>query len=218
MRITHITAIHLETYLRRGTLCKKHFPNGPEGITMSKGGGCSCNSLLLLPLCLFEWWLHLIVTWQPCTLTSSGVAGYALNSWMGIYQKSGSMYSLIRKKTSREWSHSSHKKDKDKGSGSSLDGILSDEEGVDRWLPRWRRWLQMGLAPVVMGSAQTTQNGILIRNLTSLIPFDQTIQIRPCHPNESWGWLHQRDSMARLYRFIDIPMCFLLNFLLQFGQ
>ena len=33
-------------------------------------------------------------------------------------------------KSSREQSHLSHKKDEDEGSGSSLDGISSDEEGL----------------------------------------------------------------------------------------
>ena len=32
------------------TLCKKHFPNGPDGIQMRKRRGCSCNSLSLLPI------------------------------------------------------------------------------------------------------------------------------------------------------------------------
>ena len=35
-----------------------------------------------------------------------------------------------QKRSSREQSHSSHKKDKDKESGSSLEGISSNEEGL----------------------------------------------------------------------------------------
>ena len=36
------------------TLHKKHFPDSLQGIMMSKGGGCSHNSMSLLPLCLFQ--------------------------------------------------------------------------------------------------------------------------------------------------------------------
>ena len=60
-------------------LCKKHFPNGLDGIQMRKGGA---THTIVCCFCLYACSNdnYLTVTWQPYTLTSSGAMGYALDS------------------------------------------------------------------------------------------------------------------------------------------
>ena len=72
------------------------------------------------------WWpLHLNIQWG-CRVCFGFVNGYL--------SKIREHVQSHQKKSSRERSHSSHKKDEDedKESGSSLDGISSDKEGVNR--------------------------------------------------------------------------------------
>ena len=65
--------------------------------------------------------LHLNIQWG-CGICFDFVNGYLLKIREHVQSH--------QKKSFRERSHSSHKKDEDEGSGSSLDGISSDEEGL----------------------------------------------------------------------------------------
>ena len=47
----------------------------------------------------------------------------------GYFSKIREHVQSHQKRSSREWSHSSHKKDEDEELGSSLEGVSSDEEG-----------------------------------------------------------------------------------------
>ena len=56
--------------------------------------------------------------------------GICFNFVNGYLSKIREHVQSHQKKNSKERSHSSHKKDEDEGSESSLDSILSDEEGL----------------------------------------------------------------------------------------
>ena len=108
------------------TLHKKCFPDGPDGIHMRKGGAahaivchfcpyaCSNDNYAYRHLVA----IHLNIQWG-CGICFGFVNGYL--------SKIREHVQSHQKKSSREQSHSSHKKDE--GSGSSSDSILSDEEG-----------------------------------------------------------------------------------------
>ena len=111
-----------------GALCKKCFPDGLDGIQMRKGGAthaivcCFC-----LHTCLNDDYaychllaIHLNIQWG-CGICFGFVNGYL--SKIREHIKSH------QKRSSREWSCSSHKKDEGKESESSSDSISSDEEG-----------------------------------------------------------------------------------------
>ena len=61
-------------------LHKRHFPDGPQGIKMRKGGATHAIVCHFCPYACSNDDYAFIVTWQPCTLTSSGAVGYALDS------------------------------------------------------------------------------------------------------------------------------------------
>ena len=107
-------------------LCKKHFPDGLDGIQMRKGGA---TYAIVCHFCLYACLnddytyhhlaaIHLNIQWG-CRICFAFMNGY-FREHVQSHQK----------KSSRERSHSSRKKDKDEGLGSSLDGISSDEEGL----------------------------------------------------------------------------------------
>ena len=102
--------------------------DGPDGIQMRKGGAthaivchfcphaCSNNDYAYHHLAA----IHLNVQWG---------CGICFGFMNGYLSKIREHVQSHQKKSSREQSHSSHMKDEDEGSGSSSDGILSDEEG-----------------------------------------------------------------------------------------
>ena len=111
-----------------GTLCKKCFPKGLNGIKTRKGGpaqaivchfcphACSNNDYAYHHLVA----IHLNLQWG-CGLCFGLVNGYLSKIREHIQSH--------QKKTSREQSHSSRKRDEGKGSESSLEGISSNKEG-----------------------------------------------------------------------------------------
>ena len=117
----------LETSLKGGALCKKHFPEGSSGIKMIKGGAtwaivchfcphaCSNDDYAYCHLVA----IHLNIQWG-CGKCYGYVSGYL--------SKVREHVQSHQKKSSREQSHSSHKKGDGGKSDSSSDGILSDDE------------------------------------------------------------------------------------------
>ena len=117
------------------TLHKKRFPNGPDGIKMRRGGAahsivchfcpytCSNDDYTYHHLLA----MHLNIQWG---------CGICFDFMNGYLSKIREHVQSHQKKSSREQSHSSHKKDEDERSRSSLDGISSDEEGVNRQISR----------------------------------------------------------------------------------
>ena len=111
------------------TLHKKHFPNGPDDIKMRKGGAAHAIVCHFCPYtCLNDDYtyhqlaaMHLNLQWG-CRICFGFVNGYLLKIREHVQSH--------QKKSSREWSHWSCRKDEDEGSGSSLDGISSDKEGL----------------------------------------------------------------------------------------
>ena len=109
-------------------LCKKHFPEGPDGIKMRKGGAthtvvcCFCPYACVINDYAYH---HLVAT----HLNIQWDCGICFGFMNGYLSKIREHVQSHQKKSSREQSHSSHKKDEDEGSGSSSDGISSDEEG-----------------------------------------------------------------------------------------
>ena len=109
-------------------LHKKHFPNGPDGIKTKRGGATHTIVCHFCPYaCLNDDYAyrhllatHLNIQWG-CGICFDFVNGYLLKIREHVQSH--------QKKSSRERSHLSRKKDKEKGSGSSSDDILSDEEG-----------------------------------------------------------------------------------------
>ena len=136
--VTHLTMIlmldedhtHYNDAFRNifegGTLHKKCFPHGLDGIQMRKGGAthaivcCFCLHTCLNDNCAYRHLLaiHLNIQWG-CGICFRFVNGYL--------SKIKEHVQSHQKKSSREQSHSSHKKDEGDESKSSLDGILSDE-------------------------------------------------------------------------------------------
>ena len=110
------------------TLHKKHFSDGPDGIKTRRGGAAHTIVCHFCPYaCLNDDYAyqhllatHLNIQWG-CRICFDFMNGYLL-----IIREHVQSH---KKKSSREQSCLSCKKDKDKGSGSSSDGILSDEEG-----------------------------------------------------------------------------------------
>ena len=73
-----------------------------------------------------------IITWQPSTSISSGAVGCVLGMSVDTCQRSGNMFSPTTKRALGSGSHLSHRKDKGSKSELSSDGVLSDEEEVNR--------------------------------------------------------------------------------------
>ena len=136
--VTHLTMIlildedhthYSDTFrniLEEDTLHKKHFPDGPDGIMMSKGGAAHARVCCFCPYtCSNDDYayfylvaMHLNLQWG-CGICFGLVNGYLSKIWEHVQSH--------QKRSSRERSHLSHKKDEDEGSGSTF--ILSDEEG-----------------------------------------------------------------------------------------
>ena len=128
--VTHLTMIlileedhtHYSNAFRNifkgDTLYKKHFPDGPDGIKMRKGGAAHAIVCHFCPYtCSNDDYAyhHLVAThlnlqWG-CRICFGFVNGYL--------SKIREHVQSHQKKSSRERSCSSHKKDKDEGSGSS---------------------------------------------------------------------------------------------------
>ena len=110
-----------------GALCKKQFPKGSDGIKTKKGGPARAIMCHFCP--------H---TCSNDDYTYHHLAAIHLNIQWGCGTCHGYMsryLSKIRehvqshlKKSSREWSHSSHKKSGSGQSDSSFDGVSSDED------------------------------------------------------------------------------------------
>ena len=110
-----------------GALCKKWFPKGSDGIKTKKGGPaqaivchfcphtCSNDDYAYYHLAA----IHLNIQWG-CGTCHGYVSGYLLKIREHVQSH--------LKKSSREWSHSSHKKSDSGQSDSSLDGVSSDED------------------------------------------------------------------------------------------
>ena len=117
----------LGTYLRGAFFVRKHFPNGSNGIQMRKGGvahAVVCRFCLYA--CLNDDYtyhhllaIHLNIQWG-CGICFGFVNGYL--------SKIREHVQSHQKKSSRERSRSSHKKDEGNESESSSDGILSNKE------------------------------------------------------------------------------------------
>ena len=138
--VTHLTMIlildedhtHYSDSFRNifegGALCKSRFPDGLSGIKMRKGGAawaivchfcphaCSNDDYAYRHLVA----IHLNIQWG-CRTCLGYISGYLSKIREHIQSH--------HKKSSREQSHSSHRKDKSGKSESSSDGISSDEEG-----------------------------------------------------------------------------------------
>ena len=111
------------------TLHKKHFPNGLDGIKMRKGGAAHA---IVCHFCLYTC-LNDNYTYRHLATTHLNIqwgCGICFGFVNGYLSKIREHVQAHQKKCSREPSHSSHKKDEDEGSGSSSDGVLSDEEGL----------------------------------------------------------------------------------------
>ena len=110
-----------------GALCKKWFPEGLDGIKMKKGGPtqaivchfcphtCSNDDNAYCHLAA----IHLNIQWG-CGTCYGYVSGYLLKVREHVQSH--------LKKSSREWSHLSHKKSGSGNSDSSSDGVSSDED------------------------------------------------------------------------------------------
>ena len=111
-----------------GALCKKCFPNGSDGIQMRKGGATHAVVCCFCPhACSNDDYtyhhllaIHLNIQWG-CGICFGFVNGYLSKIREHIQSH--------QKKSSREQSHSSHKKDEGNESESSSDGISIDEKG-----------------------------------------------------------------------------------------
>ena len=110
-----------------GALCKKRFPEGSDGIKTKKGRParaivchfclhtCSNDDYTYHHLAA----IHLNIQWG-CGMCHGHVSRY-------LSKIRGHVQSHL-KKSSREWSHSSHKKTDSGQSDSSSDGVSSDED------------------------------------------------------------------------------------------
>ena len=72
--------------------------------------------------------IMLIVIWQPYTLTFNGGCGACHGYMSGYLSKIREHVQSHQKRSSKEWSCSSHKKTDSGHSDSSSDGVSSDEE------------------------------------------------------------------------------------------
>ena len=110
------------------TLHKKHFANGLDSIMMSKGGASHAIVCHFCPYaCLNDDYaychlaaMHLNLQWG-CGICFGFVNGYL--------SKIREHVQSHQKRSSREQSHLSCKKDEDEGLESTLEGVSSDEEG-----------------------------------------------------------------------------------------
>ena len=112
---------------KKDTLHKKHFPDGLDGITMSKGGATHTIVCCFCPYaCLNDDYAyhHLVAT----HLNLQWGCGICFGFMNGYLSKIREYVQSHQKRSSREQSHLSHKKDEDEGLGSTSEGILSDEE------------------------------------------------------------------------------------------
>ena len=114
---------------KEDTLHKKCFPHGPDGITTSKGGATHTIVCCFCPYaCLNDDYaychlvaMHLNLQWG---------CGICFGFMNGYLSKIREHVQSHQKRSSREWSHLSHKKDEDEELGSTSEGISSDEEGL----------------------------------------------------------------------------------------
>ena len=116
-----------------GALSKKRFPEGSDGIKTKKGGparaivchfcphACSNDDYAYCHLAA----IHLNIQWG-CRACHGYMSGYL--------SKIREHVQSHQKRSSKEWSHSSHKKTDSGHSNSSSDGVSSDEE-VSAWEP-----------------------------------------------------------------------------------
>ena len=116
-----------------GALSKKRFPKGSDGIKTKKGGparaivchfcphACSNDDYAYRHLAA----IHLNIQWG-CGACHGYVSGYL--------SKIREHVQSHQKRSSKEWSRSSHKKTDSRHSDSSSDGVSSDEE-VSAWEP-----------------------------------------------------------------------------------
>ena len=112
------------------TLCKKHFPNGLQGIMMSKGGAAHTIVCRFCPYTCSNddyAYRHLVAT----HLNLQCGCGICFDFIHGYLSKIREHVLSHQKKSSRERSHSSCKKDEDEVLGSPSDDVLSDEEASE---------------------------------------------------------------------------------------
>ena len=124
---THYSDAFREIF-EEGALCKKHFPSGSSGIKTKKGGAmqaivrhfclhaCSNDDYAYHHLAA----IHLNIQWGCGTCY-----GY-ISEYLSKVREHVQSH---QKKSSREQSHSSHRKDDGSKSDSSSDGVLSN----DKW-------------------------------------------------------------------------------------
>ena len=111
-----------------GALCKRHFPDRLSGIKTREGGAtlaivchfcphaCSNDDYAYRNLRA----IHLNIQWGY---------GMCYGYISGYLSKIREHIQSHHKKSSRDWSHLSHRKDNGRKSDSSSDGILSNDEG-----------------------------------------------------------------------------------------
>ena len=114
---------------KENALHKRHFLDGLDGIKMSKGGATHTIVCHFSPYtCSNDDYAyhHLAATHLNLQWGCSICFGF-MNRYLSKIREHVQSH---QKRSSREWSHLSHKKDEDEESGSSSEGISSDEEGL----------------------------------------------------------------------------------------
>ena len=112
-----------------GALCKKHFPNGSSGIKMRKSGATWAIVCHFLPTCMLKMMTMPITTWWPSTLNIQWGCRTCYGYVSGYLLKVREHVQSHHKKSSRERSHFSCRKDDSSKSDSFSDSMLSD----DKW-------------------------------------------------------------------------------------
>ena len=112
------------------TLRKKQLPDGPDGIMMSKGGAAHVIMCHFCPYACSNdnYAYHHLAATRLNIQWGCGVCFEFVNGYMSKICKHILSH---QKKSSKEWSQSSCKKDEDEVSGSPLDNVSSDEEMSD---------------------------------------------------------------------------------------
>ena len=206
--VTHLTMIlildedHMHysdafgNIFKGGSLCKKHFSDRLSGIKMRKGGAtqaivwhfcphaCSNNNYAYYHLAA----IHLNIQWG-CGTCFGYISGYLSKIREHIQSH--------HKKSSREQSHSSHRKDE--GSANQTHHWMASQLMRRGWSKssrrrRRRRRMMMMQGPVPMLMTLVWMPQILIRNPTYQSPLS-VVQTLACHPS-SLGVDYQRDGMV----------------------
>ena len=154
-------------YLWRRHPKEEWFPDGPDGTTMSKGGEAHVI-MLLLSLCLFQWWLCIL---SPCSHPpqhSVGLWGmFWVCQWV-LCPKSANMSCPTRRRVPR--SDPDHPARRMRMRCRALLQIMCPV--MRRCLtvtPLLGRMIMTGQDPLVRKSARMIQIGILTRNPASLM-------------------------------------------------